>query len=84
MQAYSSDIDRTSIKWLLFGERRVTFINLYPGTYDDDYLVQMRNLFPETEISSSWDPNVEPQKIADSTDPVLKKTGLLLSRPTAR
>jgi hypothetical protein len=65
MQAYHDAIDRTSIKWLLFGERHVTFINLYPGTYDDDYLVQMRKLFPEAEISSSRDQNAEPQKIAD-------------------
>jgi hypothetical protein len=59
IQAYSCDWDAKSIKWLLFGERRVYFINLYPATYDDAYLVQMRNLFPEAEISSSWDPNAD-------------------------
>jgi hypothetical protein len=65
IQGYHCDWDRKSIKWLLFGERRVTFMNLYPGTYDDIYLMRVRSLFPEAEIVSSSDPNVEPRKIAD-------------------
>jgi hypothetical protein len=65
IQGYECDWDRKSIKWLLFGERRVTFMNLYPDTYDDANLVRVRSLFPEAEIVSSSDPNVEPKKIAD-------------------
>jgi hypothetical protein len=57
VQSYYCEFDRPFIKWLLFGERRVTFMNLYPGSFDDAYLVQVRNLFPEAEIISSSDPN---------------------------
>jgi hypothetical protein len=65
VQGYRFDWDRKSIKWWLFGERRVTFMNLYPGTYDDAYLMRVRSLFPEAEIVSSSDPNVDPTKISD-------------------
>ncbi len=60
IQGYQEKWDRKSIKWLLFGERRYTFMNLYPGTFDDAYLAKARELFPEAEIVSSSDPNVEP------------------------
>jgi hypothetical protein len=65
IQGYEVDWDRKSIKWWMFGERRVTFMNLYPGTYDDAYLLRVRSLFPEAEIVSSVDENVEPTKISD-------------------
>ena len=54
-QAFYFDKDRTSIKWLFFGTRDVYFIHLVPGTFDDAYLVKLRELFPEAEIHISPD-----------------------------
>ena len=61
VQGYRCEFKRPFVSWLLFGERRVTFINLYPGTYDAAYLEHLRSLFPEAEISSSSDSNAEPK-----------------------
>jgi hypothetical protein len=65
VQGYHYEVQRPFIKWLLFGERSVTFMNLYPGTFDDAYLERAHKLFPEAEIVSSLDPNVEPSKNVD-------------------
>jgi hypothetical protein len=64
IQAYQCEMRRPYIKWLLFGKDDVTFINLFPGTYDSAYLKQARDLFPEAEIISSSDPNAEPSGIS--------------------
>jgi hypothetical protein len=65
MQGYHFERDRWSIKWWLFGDHRVTFMNLYPGTHDDDSLMRVRSLFPEARIVSSSDPNADLTEISD-------------------
>lgn len=61
VQGYHTQESRTYIWWLLFRDHRVTFVHLFPGTFDDAYLVQVRELFPDAEISISSDPNAEPK-----------------------
>jgi hypothetical protein len=57
VQGYRSTWNRWSIKWWLFGEKRIVYMNLYPGSFDDDYLAHASDLFPETKIISSSDQN---------------------------
>lgn len=47
--------DRASLRWWLFGDRRVIEFNLYSGTYDDEYLQSMRLVFPEAQIAEARD-----------------------------
>lgn len=61
-QAFYFDKYRTSIKWHLFGTRQVYFIHLMPGTFDDAYLADLRECFPEAEICISADPDEPPRR----------------------
>jgi hypothetical protein len=52
MQGFSFRVNRWSLEWQLFGDKEVTSISLYPGTYDDAHLAYLRNLFPEATITT--------------------------------
>ena len=51
-QGYSTQWDKWSIKYRLFGDQRVLTIDLYPGTYDAEYFRRLSELFPEAVVSS--------------------------------
>jgi hypothetical protein len=55
MQGYSNRANRWKLGGLLFGDRDVEKIWLYPATYSDADLAYLRSLFPEA-IITDYDP----------------------------
>jgi hypothetical protein len=53
MQGYSFSINRWTVSGLLFGDKEVDSIQLYPGSYDEAHLAYLHSLFPEATITDS-------------------------------
>lgn len=51
MQGYRFRVNRWSVSGLLFGDKHVETIRLYPGTFDAAELAKIQALFPEAKIT---------------------------------